>query len=375
MAIVSVVKEVYFDFLPFKREPEAQKRHVLLAVIKKPIVERYLAILANAGIAPFSFEVSATAFANFFLLGQNGAEKKPAAIVNIEQYSFEVHWIGQGRLHYSRATDFNSGETNRQVTQINEEIRNGFRVGFPGQVFGEEEEEGASAVFLSGDGTRDDFIAQLARNKEIVYKTFPPEAVYSCLKFESAPSLNLGAGIGLALKGIGRVPIEVNLLPPRLRQKIRRTGVYLCFILCIVTLVLTLMWGISAIVQERLELRRVEREIAALKADVLAVQKTQKEAQDMAGRMEQLNSIQRSECSKLEILKELSRILPSSVWITELRYNKNELNLAGFAASASGIIGLLGGSPLFETSEFTAPITKDLEGKESFRIKTKIRRG
>jgi Tfp pilus assembly protein PilN len=364
-------EDIYFDFLSLEREVETKKLTVLLLAIKKPVLERYLSILENAGIAPFGLEVSATALSNFFLVGQNGSEEKPVAVVNIERDGFEVHCIRHGMLHYSRATDFNAEEDHDQIAQINHELLNGFRVGCPLQVFGHG--EGASTVFLSGDGTKDDFIARFASTREIPFETFPCDTISSRLNFSVSFPLNLSAATGLALKGLHKVPIDVNLLPTVLRKKIKKTGLHLSFSLVITLLVLTLIWGISSIVKERLQLRKVEKEIEALKPDVLAVQKTQKEAQDIAHKIESLNSIQQSEFSKLEIVKELSDILPSSVWITEFHYNKNELDLTGFAASASGLIAILDNSPLFHESEFTAPITRDMEGKESFRIKTKIK--
>ena len=279
--------------------------------------------------------------------------------------------IRQGTLHYSRATDFNAKEDHDQIAQINHELRNGFRVGFPLQVFGHG--EGASAVFLSGDETKDDFIARFAPTREIPFEIFPCDTIFSRLNFSGSFPLGLSAGIGLALKGIHKVPIDVNLLPTVLRKKIKKTGLHLSFSLVIAMLVLTLTWGLSVIVKERLDLRKVEREINALKDGVLSIQKIQKETQDIVTKNESLQRIQQSEYSKLEILNELSRIFPSSVWITEFRYNKNELELAGFATSASGLIAILDGSPLFHASEFSAPITRDTEGQENFRIKTKIK--
>jgi Tfp pilus assembly protein PilN len=364
-------EDIYLDFLSLEREVETKKLKVLLLAIKKPVLERYVSILENAAITPFGLEVSATALSNFFLAGQNGSEEKPVAVVNIERDGFEVHCIRHGMLHYSCATDFSAGEDLDQITQINQELRNGFRIGFPLQVFGHG--EGASAVLLSGDGTKDDFIARFASTREIPFATYPCDTISSRLNFSGSFPLGLSAGIGLALKGIRKVPIDVNLLPTTLRKKIKKTGVNLSFSLVITMLVLTLTWGISSIVKERLQLRKVNKEIEALKPDVLAVQKTQKEAQDIAHRVESLDTIQRSEFSKLEIVKELSEILPSSVWITEFHYNKNELELTGFAASASGLIAILDNSHLFHASEFTAPITRDMEGKESFRIKTTIK--
>ncbi|MBW1679456.1 MAG: PilN domain-containing protein, partial [Deltaproteobacteria bacterium] len=133
-----------------------------------------------------------------------------------------------------------------------------------------------------------------------------------------------------------------------------------------------LTWGVSTIVKERLELRKIEKEVAALKNEVIFIQNIQQEAQNITEEIESLNRIRKSRFSKLKIMKELSNIFPASVWLTNFRYYKKELQLSGFAASASDLIAILDRSPLFHASEFTAPITRDRKGKESFKIKTRI---
>ncbi|HPD61448.1 MAG TPA: PilN domain-containing protein, partial [Thermodesulfobacteriota bacterium] len=350
---------------------ETKRLTVLLLAIRKPVVERYVSILENAGISPLGIEMSSISLVNLFLLGEKGSEEKPVALITIERHGFEVNWVSHGMLRYSRTAYFYSEESSEQVAQINEEIRNGFRVGFPLQVFVPGGDD--SAVFLTGERTNDDFIACFASTREIPFETFPWDTISSRLNFSGSFPLSLSAEIGPALKGIHKVFLDVNFIPPILRKKIKKTGLKISFALIIAMLLLTLVWGISSIIKERVQLRKIEKEIEALRLDVLAVQKTQEEARGIAHRIESLISLQQSEFSKLEIMKELSSIIPSAVWITEFRYNKNELDLTGFAASASGLIAILDDSPLFHASEFTAPITRDTEGKESFRIKTKIK--
>jgi len=140
-------------------------------------------------------------------------------------------------------------------------------------------------------------------------------------------------------------------------------------------LLFSITWGVSTIVKDRLELRKIEKEIATLKNGVIAIQDVQQEAQKIIEQIESLERIRTSELSKLEILKEFSNILPSSVWLTDFRYRKKELRLSGYAASASDLISILDGSSLFTASEFTAPITRNREGQESFKIETSIEGG
>ena len=70
------------------------------------------------------------------------------------------------------------------------------------------------------------------------------------------------------------------------------------------------------------------------------------------------------------------------MWIWNLKYTGKEIEISGFADSASDLIPLLDRSPLFEKVEFMAPVTKErmrmvvggnVVDKEKERFKIKMR--
>jgi general secretion pathway protein L len=70
--------------------------------------------------------------------------------------------------------------------------------------------------------------------------------------------------------------------------------------------------------------------------------------------------------------------LPRTVWIWNLKHTGKEIEISGFADSASDLIPLLDKSPLFEKLEFLTPVTKERmmmgsEAKEKERFKIKMR--
>ena len=87
----------------------------------------------------------------------------------------------------------------------------------------------------------------------------------------------------------------------------------------------------------------------------------------------------RRSISKVEILRELTQLLPATVWIWNFKYTGRDLEISGFADSASELISLLDRSPLFERVEFLAPVTKERERREGvdkererFKIKARL---
>jgi general secretion pathway protein L len=82
----------------------------------------------------------------------------------------------------------------------------------------------------------------------------------------------------------------------------------------------------------------------------------------------------------LEVWEEVTRVLPSHSWLTEMRLTglpgsqEQQLTLAGLSPAAATLVGLFDRSPLFRDVALTAPISLDpVEGKERFVIHAKLR--
>jgi general secretion pathway protein L len=108
------------------------------------------------------------------------------------------------------------------------------------------------------------------------------------------------------------------------------------------------------------------------------VEKVQKKREELAAEVSEFERISRTSIGEVEILKELTQVLPSTVWIWQYRFSGKEIEISGFADSASELIPLLDKSPLFEKVEFLAPVTKERERrigaeKERERFKIKMR--
>jgi general secretion pathway protein L len=129
----------------------------------------------------------------------------------------------------------------------------------------------------------------------------------------------------------------------------------------------------------RKEQEAVNAEIKKRKPAVESLEKLQKQRNDYRKEIAELDQIRSGEISKVEVLEELTRLLPNTTWIWNLKYNGKEMELSGFADSASDLIPLLDKSPLFEKVEFLAPVTKEMQmkgdgnkEKERFKIKARM---
>ena len=84
--------------------------------------------------------------------------------------------------------------------------------------------------------------------------------------------------------------------------------------------------------------------------------------------IDHLNGIRGTRSPLLDILKDLSNIIPKSAWISSFTFSEKGVELEGYADSASELIPLLEASPHFTDAVFRSAITKSREGKERFKI-------
>ncbi|MFM9862882.1 MAG: PilN domain-containing protein [Micropepsaceae bacterium] len=78
----------------------------------------------------------------------------------------------------------------------------------------------------------------------------------------------------------------------------------------------------------------------------------------------------------LNVLQQLTRLLPDSVQLLDLKLEGNVLQLSGLAANAPDLIGLLEGSPAFKNVKFVSPVVRKAEtGVERFEIALQLETG
>jgi Tfp pilus assembly protein PilN len=187
------------------------------------------------------------------------------------------------------------------------------------------------------------------------------------------------SSIGVPLNGLIKTWFNLNLLPFEMRKKVRQIGKPLLVTLTSLVILLSFTWGIGVFIRNRNELNVINAEIKKRRPEVEVVDKLQKQQGELRKEIAELEKIKAEEMSKTEMLRELTQILPSSVWVWNLKYNGKEIEISGFADSASDLIPLIDKSHLFERVEFLAPVTKErvmrgseMKEKERFKIKARL---
>jgi Tfp pilus assembly protein PilN len=184
----------------------------------------------------------------------------------------------------------------------------------------------------------------------------------------------MAPAMGLALRGVKKVPMEINLLPVRLRKRPSRTVFYVLFVLICLFAISGFVWGGSRIMRQKMILNNLNGEIERLAIEIKNVDRMKETLGDLENRIDYLNNMWRDRVPLMEILKEATERIPETAWLQDFNYDKKGIQLYGYAKSASELIPLLEASPLFTDVVFLSTITKDNDGKERFRIGFKIAR-
>ncbi|VBB41983.1 putative Fimbrial assembly protein [uncultured Desulfatiglans sp.] len=351
-------EEVCFDFEVVAEDREAGQMKVLLAVARLRSIEPLFGDGASSSLLLSGIEPSASALANFCLLGVGSVGRGSAAFLFSGDGDAELNLVEGRRLIYSRAFPAGAGRAG-QVQAWVEGLRR-LRKEVEGPDGG-----GLIPVYISAEET-----AFAALSSDDGLSGFEPRPVDP--DGLGLPSRHFIPAYGLALRGLGEGFVKLDLLPPRYRKKASRTGLYVFSVLAVLVVVLAFAWGAGSYHQEKDYLAQLEEAQTQLEADVSRIREITAESEALEARIGYLNSLEQGDTQVLDILRELTRLIPETAWLRRFSYSERSVEIEGYADTASELITLLEDSPIFKDVSFLSGITKSREGKETFRIGLKI---
>lgn len=416
--------DVYFDCHVLRRIPEAGMLQVLLITVKKQIIDEYLNLLKKIGIRPRGIEPTTTALLNAIpprIPSEQPPEIQPpaargplhkAALLRLYKKTVAQHVATFIKTGASRpllpGVDIVAESLGPSTYEIDlfdtgclcssEVVR------IPAGDYGDVSElrmlhdrAMAAMIHLPYDPDRDNHPVRFflsgrewdAESLERAAADLPTTpvllhevpVVIAPKMTDIAPSLipELSVPIGLALKGVTGVALDVNLIPPTQRLKKKRDMRKVAAAGCGVLVMLGVVGaGIKTAVDMQRELAVLTQEVTELKKQVRSIEALQEEARKAEQLLADIARIRTGDISKIKLLEELTRIIPEDSFLTEFHYKADEkkVRLTGFSASASKLIPLLEESPLFDNVKFTSPITSDKRtGKERFRLEMNLSAG
>jgi general secretion pathway protein L len=179
--------------------------------------------------------------------------------------------------------------------------------------------------------------------------------------------------VGAALRGLREGPCAGNLLQAELKDA-QRSGplIYVNAVLAVLLILGLFTWSATYPVKDELRLRQLRVEIEKLEPTVAALRREEEALQKARDEQQFFAALDRRRGEVLRVLDELSKIVPTAAYLSNLRYRANSVEMQGSAESASSLIPLLERSPVFENVGFNAPSNRGRDNRETFSLKAEL---
>jgi len=164
----------------------------------------------------------------------------------------------------------------------------------------------------------------------------------------------------------------LNLLNKGL-QITKKTPIAITIILLLIIACLAVVYMMVPLQRAEKTLQEIERQINARKEEVRKVESLKKEIDSLGSDVDTIKGFKDAKPMTLFLFKELTNILPKTVWLTRMRITDTTADIEGYASSATEIISKLEASNHFRKVEFASPTIRDTRlNADRFVIKMEL---
>ncbi|MHB8108951.1 MAG: PilN domain-containing protein [Syntrophorhabdaceae bacterium] len=333
--------EAMYDFSITSEDND--KIRILLIVMRSETMRPYLNALREAGLDVQKVATGLTGFGTLCSILGDG--DKPSFCMTVRNDGYEGCLVRNGLIILTASGDFTGDDREKNVSEIKAGIaplvKKYEEQGFPPVVF----------VNASSPYTRlenEIGIPVMPVTREDMKKTFGIEA-------DDSLTGSLGGlvetiwpgrkGFNLASKGLQAMP----------KNPVTRTT----YVLLGLILIAMILYLIIPLQLEKARLDRIEYQISIRKNEVKSIEGLKQESATIAADMAAIGNFKETTPMTIDIMKELTSLLPKTVWLTRSRITGETVEIEGYAASATELLPRLEQSPLFRKVEFSSPTIRD----------------
>lgn len=190
----------------------------------------------------------------------------------------------------------------------------------------------------------------------------------------------LAPSVGACFTGLGMGNFSINMLPHKRDHHMKKKAPLVAQVFAALIVLLLIAIASAEYVKNKKYLSDIDAALKKNEPEIAVLEGITSNINLFREKKALLQTVRENELA-LEVLAELTGILPNDAWITNLHYKGlktndrkekgGELVISGFASSSSTLLPLLEDSPYFEKVEFVGPIKKTKE-KEGFKLKAGI---
>ncbi len=165
---------------------------------------------------------------------------------------------------------------------------------------------------------------------------------------------------------------DLNLITRGVRQGIK-APFWLTIPLLLGLMVMTAFYWVTPVKIETQRLALIDKQIIQKKGEVKKVESLKKDITAITKERNIISDFKYSRRTAISLLRELTLTIPKDAWLTRVRISEKQVNIEGYAPSATLLVPKLEASPYFEKVEFASPTYRDPKlNQDRFQIKMEI---
>lgn len=349
--------EAFFDFKVLN--DNGKRLSLLLMAAKNDMIVPYVEALSEAG---FNVNGIAVGLSGIGTICQYAENTPDAVFLEIAGNEFESAIFIAGSLVYSYSGDFKVTDDASKTESITTELHS---------LIEKAKGFGASPRAVIHIKDRNPAIMESLKLRLKIPLTFLEETSIRLGLPASQKEVSYPA-VGGVIQSLWWKSKGLNLLKKGRHEK-QKTPLVLTVILIILILAMTSLYVIAPLRFEKKRLQEMSAQIESRKEEVRKVEALKKEAESLQSEIASITGFKEGRAMTLDILKELTSILPNTVWLTRVKVTETTVDIEGYAKSASELLPKLESSKYFRKLEFASPTFKDIKmSADRFVIKMEI---
>jgi type IV pilus assembly protein PilM len=379
------LNEVVWDWSLLDKNKDNPRRAVIVA-IKKNLIEDMVSNLKNLKLAVDLVDVAPVSLYNCMVFNEEYNDERLGAVLDIGAKTSNLVIFRKGNIWirtFPVAADRIKEAKEQGMEELAGEIGRSIEYYFMQNGEEARKEKKIEELILTGGGSGiDDIISVLADKFDVKPKVLDPfknmrisKDAFAAIKNKEVRN-QLAVASGLALRGVSELKIEVNFLKEILLKKYLASQKMLYSRLSIAAAALILICFFVFMRQnyfvKRVKLDKIDEMLEVYRTYEPKIKELQEEEDVLKGKIEILYQTSASRDIWLSVFKNISRILPKDVWITDTsgivsleKSGLGRLDLSGKALSyqsVNGFVSALKSSPGFKDVK---PISSSIENDQN----------
>lgn len=349
-------EDAYYDFRILKEEG---KLTLLITATKLDLVKPYLDALRERGINIRKLAVSLSSLGS---LCRYFYEKGDMIFLDVREDEYEGGLIFNDHLSETFAGSFSTKDETMKAETILLEIT-------PLVDFAKSKGRRPQIIAFMKE-IMTDFESELKSNVDIPLKCLTEKD----LRIKSkVPLKDISyASLGSLIESLRQRSNGLNLLKKGIYEK-QKTPFALTALLVLIILGMYGFYLVAPLNIEKKRLEQIDQQINLRKEDIKKIEALKKDIEAMNEEVSTIRNFKENRPIALNILKELTNILPDTTWLTRVRIIQSAIEIEGYASSATGLLSKLEASKYFRKAEFASPTFRDTrQNADRFIIKMEI---